>query len=182
MSEVINHPISDVFRFYADNHLQNHRRWDPEMQLSLATDGEVDIGAVFNRRHTHFGDPVEGTMTVIEFERDQAFGLAIDDGFGEFYGRLRFEAIGESATQHHWSMCPECQKPQIVLFCGQSQRDGSTTPRISSDLTQSVPPEQPRICADMGGLSPIGDHPTCESAVVAVGVLEIRCDQIASLA
>ena len=38
-------------------------------------------------------------MTVIEFERDQKFGLAIDDGFGEFYGRLGFEAVGESATR-----------------------------------------------------------------------------------
>ena len=99
LSEVINHPISDVFKFYADDHLENHPRWDPEMQLSLATDGEVGIGTVFNRRHTHSGDPVDGSMTVIEFERDQAFGLAIDDGFGEFYGRLRFEAIGDSVTR-----------------------------------------------------------------------------------
>ena len=99
MSEVINHPISDVFKFYADDHLDNHSRWDPEMQLSLATDGEVGIGTVFNRRHTHFGDPVEGSMTVIEFERNQAFELAIDDGNGEFYGRLRFEAVGDSATK-----------------------------------------------------------------------------------
>jgi len=99
MSEVINHPISDVFAFYADNHLQNHPRWDSEMQLSLATDGDVGIGTVFKRRHTHFGDPVEGSMTVIQFERDEAFGLAIDDGFGEFYGRLRFEAVGDRATR-----------------------------------------------------------------------------------
>ena len=69
------------------------------MQLSLATDGEVGIGTVFNRRHTHFGDLVEGSMTVIEFERNQAFGLAIEDGNGEFYGRLRFQAVGDSATQ-----------------------------------------------------------------------------------
>lgn len=99
LSEVINHPISDVFAFYADDHLENHPRWDPQMQLSLATDGEIGIGTVFNRRHTHFGEPVEGSMTVIEFERDQAFGLAIDDGNGEFYGRLRFEPVGESATR-----------------------------------------------------------------------------------
>lgn len=99
LSELINHPISDVFSFYADDHLQNHPRWDPEMTLSLATDGAVGIGTVFNRRHTHFGDPVEGKMTVIEFERDQRFGLAIDDGFGEFYARLGFEAVGESATR-----------------------------------------------------------------------------------
>lgn len=99
MSEVINHPISDVFTFYADDHLENHPRWDPEMQLSLATDGDIGIGTVFCRRHTHFGEPVDGSMTVIQFERDQVFGLAIDDGFGEFYGRLRFEAVGESATR-----------------------------------------------------------------------------------
>ncbi len=99
LSETINRPVSEVLAFYAEDHLQNHPRWDPEMQLSSATDGEVGIGTVFNRRHTHFGDPVEGLMTVIEFERDQAFGLAIDDGTGEWFGRLRFEAIGESATR-----------------------------------------------------------------------------------
>jgi hypothetical protein len=99
LSEVIHHPISEVFAFYADNHLENHPRWDPEMQLSLATDGEVGIGTVFNRRHTHFGDPVEGSMTVIEFERDELFGLAIDDGFGEIFARLAFEEAGVSATK-----------------------------------------------------------------------------------
>ena len=99
LSEVVHHPISEVFAFYADNHLENHPRWDPEMQLSLATDGEVGIGTVFNRRHTHFGDPVEGSMTVIEFERDELFGLAIDDGFGEFFARLAFEEAGVSATK-----------------------------------------------------------------------------------
>ena len=68
------------------------------MQLSLATDGDVGIGTVFNRRHTHFGDPVEGSMTVIEFERDELFGLAIDDGFGEVYARLGFEKASDSST------------------------------------------------------------------------------------
>ncbi len=99
LSEVINRPISDVFTFYADDHLHNHPRWDPEMQLSLATDGEVGIGTIFNRRHTHFGDPVEGSMRVIDFERDGLFGLAIDDGLGEFYARLRFEQVGEDSTK-----------------------------------------------------------------------------------
>lgn len=99
MSEVIDHPITDVFSFYADQHLVNHPRWDPEMRLSIATDGEVGIGTVFNRYHTHFGDPIEGTMTVIDFERNQTFGLAVDDGFGEFYGRLTFEPINEGTTR-----------------------------------------------------------------------------------
>ena len=99
LSEVINHPISDVFAFYADDHLENHPKWDPEMQLSLATDGAVGIGTVFSRRHTRFGAPVNGSMTVIEFERDELFGLAIDDGFGEFYARIGFEEAGESSSK-----------------------------------------------------------------------------------
>ncbi len=99
LSEVINHPVSDVFTFYADDHLQNHPRWDSEMQLSRATDGDVGVGTVFNRRHTHFGDPVEGSMRVIDFERDELFGLAVDDGMGEFYIWLRFEADGEDSTK-----------------------------------------------------------------------------------
>lgn len=98
-TEMVSRPVSKVFAFYADDHLQNHPRWDPEMQLSLATDGEVGIGTVFNRSHTHFGDPVQGTMTVIDFERDQLFGLAIDDGFGEFYARLGFEPVDSSTTK-----------------------------------------------------------------------------------
>lgn len=99
MSKVINHPVSDVFRFYADDHLKNHPRWDHEMQLSPGTDGEVGVGTVFNRRHTHYGEPLEGSMTVTEFERDHVLGFSIDDGQGEFYGRLRFEPLQESATR-----------------------------------------------------------------------------------
>ena len=69
------------------------------MQLSLATDGVIGIGTVFNRRHTHFGAPVAGSMTVIEFERDELFGLAIDDGNGELYARLGFEEVSDSSTK-----------------------------------------------------------------------------------
>ena len=99
MSEVINHPISDVFKFYADDHLENHPRCDPEMQLALVTDGNVGVGTVFNRRNTHFGDPVEGSMRVTDFERNELFGLAVDDGMGEFYIWLSFEADGKDSTK-----------------------------------------------------------------------------------
>jgi hypothetical protein len=38
-------------------------------------------------------------MRVIDFERDELFGLAVDDGSGEFYIWLRFEADGEDSTK-----------------------------------------------------------------------------------
>ena len=99
LTEDIDHPVSDVFAFYADDHLENHPRWDPDIRLSLATDGDVGIGTVFHRSHTHFGDEVSGVMEVIEFERDQVFGLVIDDGFGEMYARLAFETVDASTTR-----------------------------------------------------------------------------------
>lgn len=99
MSEVINHPISDVFTFYADDHLENHPRWDHEMQLSQVSDGEVGVGTVFKRLHTHYGDPVEGSMTFTRFERDEALAFTINDGGGDWYGRMSFEAIADSKTR-----------------------------------------------------------------------------------
>ena len=33
VSEVIDRPPADVFRFYAVNHVQNHPRWDLDMEL-----------------------------------------------------------------------------------------------------------------------------------------------------
>lgn len=88
-----------MFAFYADNHLANHPGWENEMELRGETDGEVAVSTVFRRRHTHYDDPVEGSMTVTEFERDDSFGFTIDDGLGEFYGRMTFEAASDSATR-----------------------------------------------------------------------------------
>lgn len=69
------------------------------MQLSPATEGDVGVRTVFNRHHTHFGDPMEGSMTVTEFERGLVIGFSIDDGQGEFYGGLRFQRVGEASTR-----------------------------------------------------------------------------------
>ena len=68
VSEVIDRPLADVFRFYAVNHVQNHPRWDPDMQLEQLTEGPIGVGTVIRRRHTHYGEPIEGTMEVTEYE------------------------------------------------------------------------------------------------------------------
>ena len=61
-SIVINRPPSVVFDFVAVNHLHNHPRWDPHMELQQLTDGPVGIGTRYQRRHTRIGTPIEGTM------------------------------------------------------------------------------------------------------------------------
>jgi hypothetical protein len=95
VSEVIDRPLADVFRFYAVRHVQNHPRWDPDMELEQLTEGPIGVGTVIRRRHTHYGEPIEGTMEVVEYNPDRAFGVVIHDGPVEILGRMRIEPSAE---------------------------------------------------------------------------------------
>ncbi len=92
VSGVFDRPVSDVFRFYAVEHVQNHPRWDPNIELWLDSDEPIGVGTVIRRRNRRSGTPVEGTMEVVEFERDKAIGMVIHDGPVEMRGRALFEA------------------------------------------------------------------------------------------
>lgn len=96
-STVINRPPSVVFDFFAVNHLRNHPRWDPDMELKQLTEGPVGIGTRFQRRHTRLGVPIEGTMEVVEFEPGQTIGVIILDstpnGLLEVHGRTTLEPV-----------------------------------------------------------------------------------------
>jgi uncharacterized protein YndB with AHSA1/START domain len=98
-SQVINRPPADVFRFMATNHVQNHPRWDPKMELRQLTDGPIGEGTVIHRRNTHSGAPQEGTMEVVEFEPPHRFGLVIRDGPVQMHSRMAFEPHGHNATR-----------------------------------------------------------------------------------
>jgi hypothetical protein len=95
-SVVIDRPPTDVFRFYAVEHVRNHPRWDPDMHLEQVTPGPIGVGTVI-RRHldTRYGTPTEGTMEVTEFEPDRAFASVIHDGPVEMRGWMRMAPEGE---------------------------------------------------------------------------------------
>jgi uncharacterized protein YndB with AHSA1/START domain len=98
LSKSIDRPPADVFRFYAENHVQNHPRWDPDMELEQLTEGPIDVGTVIRRRHTHYGEPIEGTMKVVKYEPNQAFDVVIHDGPIEIHGRMSIEPEDEGGT------------------------------------------------------------------------------------
>lgn len=101
ISQVIDRPVADVFHFFAHDHVRNHPRWDPDMHLEQASEGPMGVGTIIRRRHTHSGTsgtPVEGTMEVVEYEPDRAFGTVIRDGPVEMHGRVKFEAEGQDRT------------------------------------------------------------------------------------
>lgn len=98
VSQVIDRPAVDVFHFYAHEHVRNHPRWDPDIELEQSSEGPIGIGTIIRRRNSRSGTPVEGTMEVVEFEPNRAFGVVIHDGPVEMRGRTTFEAIGDDQT------------------------------------------------------------------------------------
>jgi hypothetical protein len=95
VSEVIDRSVTEVFRFFAHEHVRNHPRWDPFMQLEQVTDGPIDVGTIIKRINSRSGRPVEGTMEVVQFEPNRAIGMITHDGPIEILGRAIFEAVGE---------------------------------------------------------------------------------------
>lgn len=92
VSVVIDRPVSEVFHFYAQEHVRNHPRWDPDMHLEQVSEGAIGVGTIIRRHITRSGTPVEGTMEVVEFEPDRTFGVVIHDGPTETRGSTTFKS------------------------------------------------------------------------------------------
>ena len=99
VSELIDRPPAEVFRFIAVDHVRNHPRWDSKMELEQVTEGPVRVGTVIRRRRTHTGASVEGMMEIVEFVRDRALGMVIHDGAVEMRSRMTFEPVGRNGTR-----------------------------------------------------------------------------------
>lgn len=44
VSEAIDRPAAQVFKFYANEHVRNHPRWDPDVELEQVSDGPIGLG------------------------------------------------------------------------------------------------------------------------------------------
>jgi Polyketide cyclase / dehydrase and lipid transport len=99
VSEEIDRPVPVVFKFYADDHVRNHPRWDPYIELWRTSDEPLGLGTIIQRRNSRSGTPVEGTMEVVEYEPNRAIGMVIREGGMEIYGRATFEEISEGRTR-----------------------------------------------------------------------------------
>ncbi len=97
-SQVIDRPVNTVFHFVAEEHVHNHPRWDPDIEHWLESDSSIGVGTIIQRRNSRSGTPVEGTMEVVEFEPNRAFGTVIHDGPAEMHGRITFEVVNEYQT------------------------------------------------------------------------------------
>ena len=99
LSEEIERPVEVVFRWYADDHVRNHPRWDPNIELWLDSDAPIGLGTIIRRRNRRSGTPVEGTMEIVEYEPNQLMGALTHDGPIEIRGRATFESLGPGLTK-----------------------------------------------------------------------------------
>ncbi len=99
VSEEIDRPVPVVFSFYANDHVRNHPRWDPDIELWRHSDEPMGVGTIIQRRNSRSGTPIEGTMEVVEYEPNRAMGVLTRDGPMEIHGRATFEEVSEGRTR-----------------------------------------------------------------------------------
>jgi hypothetical protein len=122
-SEVVDRPVGDVFRFCAVEHVRNHPRWDPDIELEQISPGPVGVGTLIRRRNSHSGAPIEGTMEIVEYEPERAFGGVIREGGLEYRGGMRFAPEGEERALLTISAdIPGLDEPSAAVLTGLMER------------------------------------------------------------
>lgn len=87
----IDRPVGDVWHFWAIEHVRNHPRWDPDIELEQISDGPMGLGTRIRRRNVRWETPVDGEMDVVEFEPERIIAFAVHDANMEMHGRATFE-------------------------------------------------------------------------------------------
>jgi uncharacterized protein YndB with AHSA1/START domain len=95
----IDRPVADVWRFWAADHVRNHPRWDPDIELEQISEGPMGLGTRIRRRNTRWETPVDGEMQVVEFEPERALAFSVHDANMKMRGRATFEAKEPHRTQ-----------------------------------------------------------------------------------
>jgi hypothetical protein len=77
VSTTIDRPVGGVWRWYAVDHIRNHPRWDPEMELEQLSDGPIGLGTRIRRVNRRFEEPIAGEMQIVAWEPEHLMGVQI---------------------------------------------------------------------------------------------------------
>jgi hypothetical protein len=99
VSTDIDRPVAAVWQWYAVEHVRNHPRWDPDMELVQISQGPIGLGTRIRRRNRHFGEPIEGEMEIVEWEPERVMAARVQDANADTTGRVTFESLGPSRTR-----------------------------------------------------------------------------------
>jgi hypothetical protein len=139
-SQEIARPVAEVFRFFAREHVRNHPRWDPDIELEATSTAPLAVGSVIRRRNNRSGTPVAGTMEVVVYEPERAFATVIREGPVEVRGGALFEPIGADRTKLTITTdVPDDPRWDPSLIASRMQRSVATI----KDLIEAEPQQPP---------------------------------------
>jgi uncharacterized protein YndB with AHSA1/START domain len=98
VSTTIDRPVAEVWRWCAVEHVRNHPRWDPDMEMEQISEGPIGLGTRIRRRNVRWGEPIDGEMEIVEWEPERAMATRIHDANMDMAGRFTFQQDGPDRT------------------------------------------------------------------------------------
>lgn len=136
VTTVVDRPVATVWVFYAVHHVENHPRWDPDIELEPTTDGPIGLGTILRRRNNRYGEPTIGIAEIVEFEAGRVMGAKIRDGDIETNGRATFVAQGSDRTSMTlWGEFPGMDHSMVEKIKPLMQRSAQTIKRLIESET-----------------------------------------------
>lgn len=136
VSILVDRPPATVWDFYAVHHIENHPRWDPDIELEATSDEPIGVGTVLKRRNRRYGTPTEGTMEIVEFVPERAMAARTLDGEIQINGRATLTPEGEDATLLTlWAHIPGMEDSMAERIRPLMQRSAENIKRLIESQT-----------------------------------------------
>lgn len=98
-SGTVDRPVSTVWDFVAVHHVENHPRWDPDVELEATSSEPLGPGSVIRRRTHRLGGATEGTTEITEFAPERRLAVVTREGGTQFPGWIEVAAEGPARTR-----------------------------------------------------------------------------------
>jgi hypothetical protein len=98
-SGIVDRPVSTVWDFVAVHHVENHPRWDPDVELQATSAEPLGPGSIIRRRTHRLGRTTEGTTEIAEFDRERRMEVVTREGDAEFTGWIEVAPEGPERTR-----------------------------------------------------------------------------------
>jgi hypothetical protein len=100
VEQLIQKPPSEVFRFVATHHFENHPKWDPSIvELTPTSPGPMGEGATARLVRNDRGRRVDGNITVTEYKPDRSFATVSRFGPFQLHQRAVCDAVPDGVTR-----------------------------------------------------------------------------------
>jgi uncharacterized protein YndB with AHSA1/START domain len=136
VSTTIDRPVAEVWRWCAVEHVRNHPRWDPDMEMAQISEGPIGLGTRIRRRNVRWGKPIDGEMEIVEWEPERAMATRIHDANMDMAGRFTFEQDGPDRTVLVIAAhIPDLDESKASHLSAMMQRSANNVKRLAeSDL------------------------------------------------